>query len=50
MTSVNPFKRGNQRYNLYKKTKNTLYEPHQQTATTEHQVPDLGQVQTIAAG
>ena len=26
------------------------YEPHQQTTTTEHQIPDLGQVQTVAAG
>ena len=26
------------------------YEPHQQRSTTEHRVPDLGQVQTNAAG
>ena len=26
------------------------YEPHQQTTTTEHQIPDLGQVQTKAVG
>ena len=51
MTSVKQFKQENQRSNLYKKreTRNT-YEPHQQTTTTEHQVPDLGQVQTNAAG
>ena len=32
-----------------RETRNT-YEPHQETTTTEHQIPDLGQVQTIAAG
>ena len=26
------------------------YKPHQQTTTTEHQITDLGQVKTIAAG
>ena len=26
------------------------YEPHQQTKTTEHQVPHVGQVQTNAEG
>ena len=47
-TSVNPFKRENQRSNLYKKqeTRNT-YKPHKKT-TTKHQSPYLGQVQTIA--
>ena len=50
-TSVKPFKRKKQRFNLYKKreTINT-YETHKQTTTTEHQIPDLGQVQTIVAG
>ena len=49
MTCVKPFKQENQRSNLYiKKTRNT-YEPHKQTATTEHQIPDIGQVQTNAA-
>ena len=32
-----------------RETRNT-YEPHQQTTTIEHQIPDLGQVQTIAEG
>ena len=52
MTCAKPFiKRENQRYNLYDKweTRNT-YEPHQQTTTTEHQINDLGYVQTHAAG
>ena len=51
MTSVIPFKRENQRSNLYKKqTKKHLWTRHQQTTTTEHQVPDLRQVQINAAG
>ena len=51
ITSVKPFKRKNQRSNLYKKreTRNT-YKLHKQTTTTLHQIPDLGQVQTFAAG
>ena len=51
ITSVKPFKRENQRTNLYKKrdTRNT-YKLHKQTTTTVHQIPDLGQVQTHAAG
>ena len=51
ITSVKPFKRENQRSNLYKKreTRNT-YKLHKQTTTTVHQIPDLGQVQTFAAG
>ena len=51
ITSVKPFTRENQRSNLYKKreTKNT-YKLHKQTTTTVHQIPDLGQVQTFAAG
>ena len=48
MTSIKPFKRENQRSNLYK-TRH-IHEPHQQTTTTEHKVPDLGQEQTGAAG
>ena len=50
ITSVKPFKRENQRENLYKKrkTRNT-YKLHKQT-TTVHQIPDLRQVQTFAAG
>ena len=52
-TSVKPFKRENQRSNLYKKreTRNT-YRLHKQTTTTVtvHQIPDLGQVQTLTAG
>ena len=41
MTSVKPLKRENIRSNLYQKreTRNT-YEPHQQTTSTEHQIPD----------
>ena len=41
MTSVKPLKRENIRSNLYQKreTRNT-YEQHQQTASTEHQIPD----------
>ena len=27
-----------------------IYEPHKQTTTTEHQIPDLGQMQPIAVG
>ena len=44
-TSVKPFKRENQRSNLYKKreTRNT-YKLHKQTTTTVHQIPDLGHV------
>ena len=51
ITSVKPFKRENQRSNVYKKreTRNT-YELHKQTTTTMNQIPDLGQVQTFAAG
>ena len=53
ITSVKPFKLENQRSNLYKKkkreTRNT-YRLHKQTTTTVHQTPDLGQVQTFAAG
>ena len=50
MTSVKPFKREKQRSNLYikRETRNT-YEPHQQTITTEYQIPDLGQLQTNAS-
>ena len=42
ITSVKPFKRENQRSNLYKikKTRNT-YKLHKQTTTTVHQIPDL---------
>ena len=49
--SVKPFKRENQRSNLYKKreTRNT-YKLHKQTTTIVRQIPDLGQVQTFAAG
>ena len=52
MINVKPFKRETQRSNLCKKKRETrnTYESHQQTTTTEHQVPDLGQVHTIAAG
>ena len=41
MTIVKPFKQDNQRSSLYKKKRETrnTYEPHQQTTTTEHQVP-----------
>ena len=48
---VKPFKPENQRSNLYKKrdTRNT-YKLYKQTTTTVHQIPDLGQVQTFAAG
>ena len=53
VTSVKPFKQENQRSNLYKiekrETRNT-YKLHKQTTTTVHQNPDLGQVQTFAAG
>ena len=49
ITSVKPFKRENQRSNLYKRETRNTYEPNNQTKTTEHQIPDLGQVQTIAA-
>ena len=51
ITNVKPFKRENQRSNLYKKreTRNT-YKSHKQTITTVHQIPDLGQVPTFAAG
>ena len=49
--SVKPFNQENQRSNPYKKreTRNT-YKLHKQTTTTVHQIPDLGQVQTFAAG
>ena len=53
ITSVKQFKRENQRSNLYKikkrETRNT-YKLHKQMTTTVHQIPDLGQVQTFAAG
>ena len=52
ITSVKPFKRENQRSDLYKikrETRNT-YKLHKQTTTTVYQIPDLGQVQTFAAG
>ena len=43
ITSVKPFKRENQRSNLYKtkkrKPRNT-YKLHKQTTTTVHQIPD----------
>ena len=47
-TSVKPFKWENQRSKLYKKRE--TYKLHKQTTTTVHQIPDLGQVQTFAAG
>ena len=53
ITSVKPFKRENQWSNLYKKRKTRnmyTYKLHKQTTTTVHQIPDLGQVQTFAAG
>ena len=48
MISVKPFKQEKQWSNLYTKqeTGNT-YEPHQQTTTTKHQIPDLKQMQTM---
>ena len=53
ITSVKPFKQENQRSNLYKikkrETRNK-YKFHKQTTTTVHQILDLGQVQTFAAG
>ena len=51
ITSEKPFKLEYQRSNLYRKreTRNT-YKSHKQTTTTVHQIPDLGQVQTFAAG
>ena len=41
ITSVKPFKRENQRSNLYKKreTRNTLHKLHKPTTTTVHQIP-----------
>ena len=49
MTGVKTFERVNKQSNLYvKQEPRNTYEPHQQF--NEHQVPDLGQVQTIAAG
>ena len=51
--SVKPLKRENQRPNLYKKKRekrNTYNEPHQQTITTEKQIPDVVLVETNAAG
>ena len=51
ITSVKPIKRENQRSNVYKKRKTrNMYKLHKQTTTTVHQIPDLGQVQTFAAG
>ena len=51
ITSVKPFKRKNQRSNLYKKREmRNTYKLHKQTTTTVHHIPDLGQVQTFAAG
>ena len=51
ITSVKPFKRENQRSNLYKQNeKRETRILHKQTTTTVHQIPDLGQVQTFAAG
>lgn len=51
MISVKIFKRENQRYSLYNKRETrTTYEPHQQTTTDEHHIPDLGQELTNAAG
>ena len=51
ITSVKPFKQKNKRSNLYKKeeTRDT-YKLHRQKTTTVHQIPDLEQVQTFAAG
>ena len=45
MKNVNTFKGEHQRANLYEKreTRN-IYKPHQQTATTEHQIPAIGQI------
>ena len=49
MTSIKTFKQENQRSILYKKLETKFfYDPHQETTTTEQQVPDLGQVQTNA--
>ena len=46
ISSIKPFKRENQRSNLYKikkkrKTRNT-YKLYKHTTTTVHQIPDLG--------
>ena len=42
MTSVKPLKQEDLRSNLYQKRKKmrNTYEPHQQTTSTEHQIPD----------
>ena len=51
ITSVKPFKRENQRSNLYKiKKKRETRINYIQTTTTVHQIPDLGQVQTFVVG
>ena len=34
-------------YSIQKQETRNTYEPQQQKTTTEHQIPDLGQVQTI---
>ena len=51
ISSVKPFIREYQQSNLYKKreTRITL-KLHKQTTTNLHQILDLGQVQTFAAG
>ena len=48
LTGVKPFKQENQRSNLYKNEKRD--EPHQHTTTTEHQITELGHLQTNATG
>ena len=53
ITGVKPFKRENQRSNLYKIKKREMrntYKLHKKPTTTAHQIPNLGQVQTFAAG
>ena len=51
ITSVKPFKWSNLYIKKNKqKTPRNTYKLHKQTTTTVHQIPDLGQVQTFAAG
>ena len=50
MTSVKPFKWDNGLIHIKNEKWENTYEPHQETKTTEHQIHDLGQVQTIPEG
>ena len=49
-TDVQTRKHNAHKWGIKKLEMRNTYDSHLQTTTTEHQIPDLGQVQTIVAG